>query len=484
MADGLKSVPEACVAKELQPDQLTSLTLSEAADALRNKAVSPVDLTRACLARIEQLNPKLNAFITISADSALAEARAAEAEIHASRWRSPLHGIPVALKDLIDTAEVKTTAASALFQDRIPRQDAEVVRRLKAAGAVFLGKLNLQECAYGASGIISHYGVARNPWDPARVAGGSSSGSAIALATGMCFGALGTDTGGSIRLPSSMCGTVGLKPTYGRVSCRGVIPLALSLDHVGPMTRSVRDAALMLQALAGYDPGDPASQDVPVPDFSLERGKGISSLRVGLPREFFADLEPEIRTSINEALVVLSRLTAQTRELSLALDPDGIMSTIQTAEAFASHADTIAKRPELYSPETLWRLRRGQNITTPAYLQARQRQDQVKRDLSKLFSEVDILVVPTVPIATPLIADLCPGEQGNLRQTELATLRNTRPFNLYGLPAVSVPCGFSGGGLPVGLQIAGPSWGEAVVLRLAHAYEQITQWYKRSPTLV
>ena len=483
MSDGLQSVTEACVAKELQPDQLTSLTLSEASDAVRSKAVSPVELTRACLARIEQLNPKVNAFITVTADSALAEARAAEAEIHTNRWRGPLHGIPVALKDLIETAGVKTTAASALFQDRIPLQDAEVVRRLKAAGAVFLGKLNLHECAYGASGIIGHYGIARNPWDSARIAGGSSSGSAVAVVTGMCFGALGTDTGGSIRLPSSMCGTVGLKPTYGRVSCRGVLPLAPSLDHVGPIARTVRDAALMLQALAGHDPGDPASQDVPVPDFSLELDKGVSALRVGLPREFFADLEPEIKKRVNEALEVLKRVTAQMREMSLALDPDNIMSTIQTAEAFASHADAIAKRPELYSPETLWRLRSGQNITPSAYRQARQKQDQVKRDLSQLFSEVDILVVPTVPTATPLIADLHPGEQGNLRQTELATLRNTRPFNLYGLPAVSVPCGFSSDRLPVGLQIAGPLWGEAVVLQLAYAYEQVTNWHKGRPSL-
>jgi aspartyl-tRNA(Asn)/glutamyl-tRNA(Gln) amidotransferase subunit A len=484
MSAGVQSVTETVVAKELQTNQLTGLTLSEAADAVRIKAVSPVELTRACLARIEQLNPKLNAFITVTAESALAEARAAEAEIHANRWRGPLHGIPVALKDLIDTAGVKTTAACALFQDRIPHQDAEVVRRLKAAGAVFLGKHNLHECAYGGSGIISHYGVVPNPWDPALVAGGSSSGSAVALATGMCFGALGTDTGGSIRLPSSLCGTVGLKPTYGRVSCRGFLPLAPSLDHVGPMTRTVGDAALMLQALAGYDPGDPASQDVPVPDLSLELGKDVSSLRIGLPREFFTTLEPEIKARMNEALEVLKRVTAQMREVSLALDPDNIMSTIQTAEAFASHADAIAKRPGLFSPETLWRLRRGQNITRSAYLQARQRQDQVKRDLSKLFAEIDILVTPTVPVATPLIADLYPGEEGNLRQTELATLRNTRPFNLYGLPAVSVPCGFSRGGLPVGLQIAGPPWAEAVVLRLAHAYEQVTEWYKRRTALV
>jgi aspartyl-tRNA(Asn)/glutamyl-tRNA(Gln) amidotransferase subunit A len=437
LASGIQSVAEASARKMIQPDQLTSLTLSEAAQAVRHKAISPVELTRACLTRVEQLNPKFNAFITITADSALAEARAAEAEIHAGHWRGPLHGIPVALKDLIDTAGVKTTAASALFQDRIPQQDAQVVRKLKAAGAVLLGKLNLQECAYGASGLISNYGVVRNPWNLDRIAGGSSSGSAVAGATGMCFGALGTDTGGSVRQPSSLCGTVGLKPTYGRVSCRGVLPLAPSLDHVGPMTRTVADAALMLQAIAGYDPEDTATQDVPVSNFSAALGKRVSSLRLGLPTEFFAELDPDIRKLVNDAITALTGLAADTRDVALTIDPD---NTIQKAEAYACHADNIAKRPELYSPETLWRLRSGENITAPAYIQARRKQDQLKREVSKLFENVDVLVMPTVPVDTPLSADLQQGEQGNMRKVELATLRNTRPFNFYGLPAISIPC--------------------------------------------
>jgi len=343
----IKSAAGVSITKKLPTDQLTGLTLSEAAAAVRSKQVSPVELTRACLARVDHLNPRLNAFITITAESALAEARAAEAEIRARRWRGPLHGIPIAVKDLIDTAGVRTTAATASFKDRIPQEDAQVVRRLKAAGAVLLGKLNLHECAYGASGLISFYGAVRNPWNEAYMAGGSSSGSAVAVATGMCFGALGTDTGGSIRLPSALCGIVGLKPTYGRVSCRGVIPLAWSLDHVGPMTRTVSDAALMLQAIAGYDPDDTTSQDVPVPEFSSALSKDVSSMRLGLPTAFFADLDPEIKERVDEALKVLSHLTASTREVTLTLDPD---NTVQKAEAYAYHANKIAKRPDLYSP--------------------------------------------------------------------------------------------------------------------------------------
>jgi aspartyl-tRNA(Asn)/glutamyl-tRNA(Gln) amidotransferase subunit A len=476
----IQSSAGASVTKRLQTNEFIDLTLSEAAAAVRSKRVSPVELTQACLARIGELNPKLNAFITVTAESALAEARAAEAEIRGRHWRGPLHGIPVALKDLIDVGGVKTTAASAVFQGRIAQQDAEVVRRLKAAGAVLLGKLNLQECAYGASGIISYYGPVRNPWSPDRVPGGSSSGSAVAVATGMCFGALGTDTGGSIRQPSAICGTVGLKPTFGRVSCRGVLPLAPSLDHVGPMTRTVADAALILQVIAGYDPGDTATQDVAVPDFSKMLNKHVSSIRIGLPKDFFAELEPQVRARVDEAIKLLERLTGETKEMVLTIDPD---SAIQRAEAYAAHADHIAKHPELYLPETLWRLRSGQTVTASAYIQARRKQDQLKREVAKLFADFDVLVTPTVPVATPLIGQLHPGEQGNLRSAELATLRNTRLFNINGLPAISVPCGFTDVGLPVGLQIAGPPWGEACVLRLAHAYTRATGWCKSRPVL-
>jgi aspartyl-tRNA(Asn)/glutamyl-tRNA(Gln) amidotransferase subunit A len=466
------------MANHVPTDRLTNLTLLEASEAVRGKQVSPVELTQACLARIEELDPKLNAFITITKESALAEARAAEAEIHRGHWLGPLHGIPIALKDLVDVAGVKTTAASALFKDRVAQQDAHVVRRLKDAGAVLLGKLNLHECAFGASGLISYYGAAQNPWNREYVTGGSSSGSAVAVATGMCFGALGTDTGGSIRIPSAMCGIVGLKPTFGRVSCRGVLPLAWSLDHVGPMARTVADAAVMLQAIAGYDSEDTATQDIPVPDYHVALGEPVSSLRLGLPEDLFADVDPEIQARVNEAFAVLRRLTAETRDVELTIDPD---NTVQRAEAYACHADNIANHPELYCAETLWRLRSGASITAPAYIEARRKQDQLKRDVKKVFADVDALVMPTVPVTTPVISQLQPGEQGTLRKAELATLRNTRPFNVTGLQAISVPCGFTKAGLPVGLQIAGPPWGETVVLRLAHAYEQTAGWHERRP---
>src|SRR5215471_19328232 len=283
--------------KQAQNSNLTGLSLNEASKLIRSKRVSPIELTQACLARIERLNPKLNAFITVTGDSAVAEARAAETEIQRGHWRGPLHGIPIALKDLFDTAGVRTTAASGLFKDRIPAQDAEVVRRLKASGAVLLGKLNMHEFAYGGSSVISYFGPVRNPWSLDHIAGGSSAGSAAAMAADLCYGAMGSDTGGSIRQPSAYCGTVGIKPTYGRVSTRGVIPLSWLYDHVGPMTRKVAEAALMLQVLAGYDPDDITSADVPVPDYTAAL-KEKTPLRVGIPRAYFYEkLDPEIESA-------------------------------------------------------------------------------------------------------------------------------------------------------------------------------------------
>src|SRR5690242_20117032 len=276
-------------------------TISEVSQLLRGKKISSIELTQACLERIGRFNPKLNAFITVTGESALAEARAADAEIQRGRWRGPLHGIPIALKDLFDTAGVRTTAASGLFKDRVLTQDGEIVRRLKGAGAVLLGKLNMHEFAYGGSSVISYYGPVHNPWSLEHMAGGSSSGSAVAMAAGLCYGSVGSDTGGSIRQPSAYCGTVGLKPTYGRVSTMGVIPLSWLYDHVGPMTRSVADAATMLQVLAGFDPEDANSADQPVPDYTAAL-RQTGRLRVGVPRAYFYEgLHPEIESAVNAA---------------------------------------------------------------------------------------------------------------------------------------------------------------------------------------
>jgi aspartyl-tRNA(Asn)/glutamyl-tRNA(Gln) amidotransferase subunit A len=453
-------------------------TIVELSPRLRRKDVSPVELTRACLDRIEKLNPVLNAFITVTVESALAEARAAEMEISRGQWRGPLHGIPVALKDLIDTAGTRTTAGSGLYQNRVPTEDAELALRLRRAGAVILGKNNLHEFAYGGSSLVSFFGDVHNPWNAEHVAGGSSGGSAAAVAAGLCYAAIGTDTAGSIREPAALCGCVGIKPTYGRVSVRGVIPLSWSLDHVGPLAATVGDAAAVLQVIAGYDRLDVGSADIPVSDYVSGLGETTKALRVGVPRAyFFDDLDDEVRAAVEQALVVIRTLVAEIHELHIEVTTD---RTVQAAESFAYHADHVAKTPELYQPETLRRIRSGENISAVEYIRRRRGLDQERRQARDFFADVDLLVTPATPIPAPAIADL-KKDPGSLRPAELRLLRNTRPFNVWGLPAGSVPCGFTKGGLPIGLQIAGPHWREDLVLRLAHAYESATAWHERRP---
>ncbi|MGA9353363.1 MAG: amidase [Terriglobales bacterium] len=442
---------------------------------IRGGEISPVELTRDCLDRIEKLNPKLNAYITVLADSALAEARRAEEEILRGGYRGPLHGIPIGLKDILDTAGVRTTAASALFKDRMPAEDAEVVHRLRSAGAVILGKQNLHEFAYGGSSLISFYGEVRNPWDPARLAGGSSGGSAASVAAGMGLAAVCTDTAGSVRLPASYCGVVGLKPTYGRVSARGVVPLCWSFDHVGPITNSVYDAALMLQALAGYDAGDRASVNVPVPDYMHEiearkSGESLPGLRIGVPRAFFfEELDPEMAAAVEKAIQVFRELGAEIHDdVRLEVPTD---RTLSSAESWAYHEPFVARSPELYQPPTLARIKSGEKITADAVARAKKELTANREAIGKIFGEVDVLLTPTVPISQPRIADL-QQHPDNLRPAELLMLRNTRPFNVWGIPAISVPCGFTGDGMPIGLQLAAAPWKEDVVLRAADAYER------------
>ncbi len=455
----------------------TWLSLNEASRLIRDKKISPVDLTQGCLNRIDRLNPRLNAFITVTAESALAQAREAETEIQRGHWRGPLHGIPIALKDLFDTAGVPTTAASDLFKDRVPTEDCEIVRRLKDAGAVLLGKLNMHEFAYGGSSVISYYGPVHNPWSLDHEAGGSSSGSAVAMAAGLCYGAVGSDTGGSIRQPSAYCGTVGLKPTYGRVSTRGVIPLSWLYDHVGPMTRTVEDAAAMLQVLAGYDPEDANSADAPVPDYTAALRQN-GQLRVGVPRAYFYEkLHPEIESAMHAALAVIRKIASNVRDIEMPASND---TTILRAEAYAYHAENVKKNPELYQPETLKRIRAGEDVTTATYIQARRQVEQFRHTIRKVFETVDLLVTPTTPVPPFTISELL-ADMDDLRTKEILTLRNTRPFNILGLPSISVPCGFTRAGLPIGLQISGAPWAEGNVLRLAHAYEQQTDWHKKRP---
>jgi len=471
---GSLTVSRAAIEKSnLSTNEGTSLTIQDAAEQLRKKRISPVELTKACLNRIEQLNPTLNAFITIMSDSALATAREAEAEIQHGRWRGPLHGIPIALKDLVDTAGVRTTAASGVFKDRIPTQDADIVRRLKAAGAVILGKLNMHEFAYGASSVISYFGPVRNPWNRGYSAGGSSAGSAVAVAAELCYCAIGSDTGGSIRQPAAYCGIVGLKPTYGRVSTSGVIPLSWSLDHVGPMTRTVTDAALTIDVIASYDPDSTPVQDLRKP---------TSSLKLGVPRAlFYEGLHPEIQSAMETALSVLQKLTSTQREIEIPPVND-IALVVQRTEAYTYHWEYFSQTPELYHPDTLKRLKSGKEITTAEYDSARRKFDDLRRSASNLFKTVDLIVTPTTPVPPFTISELL-ADLDQLRAKELITVRNTRPFNLLGLPTISIPCGFTQSGLPIGLQISGKRGDEATVLRLAHAYERATEWHKSSPAL-
>ena len=454
-------------------------TIRELGELLRRKSLSPVELVDQHLERIEKLNPKLNAFITVTADVARAQARQAEQEIREGDWRGPLHGVPIGLKDIIDTAGTRTTAASALFKDRVPTEDAEVVSRLKKAGAVLIGKQNLHEFAYGGSNLISYYGETHNPWNLEHITGGSSGGSAAAVGAGLGYGAIGTDTAGSIREPASPCGVVGLKPTYGRVSAYGVIPLAPSFDHIGPIARTVSDAAVILRAIAGYDPKDKVSVDHPVDDYVGALNQKLEPLTIGIPRKFFfADLHPEVASAIEHAIKVLAGFSREVRDLEFEVPTQ---RTLQGAESYTYHAENIKRSPDLYQPETLRRIKNGGSVE-PAEVERRLKLlAKFRAEVGKIFAEVDVLVTPTVPIPPPTIAELKQNPD-QLRERELILLRNTRPFNVWGLPAISVPCGFTESGLPIGLQIAGPHWQETKVLQLAQAYEKATVWHKRQPS--
>ena len=459
-----------------QPSDLTDLTIEEASRLIRSRSISPIDLVRAYVERIDRLNPRVNAFITVTEELAYDQARERQSELASGRWRGPLHGIPVALKDNIDTAGVLTTAGSGLFADRVPSEDAEVVRRLKEAGAVLLGKLNMHEFAYGATSGVSHYGPVRNPWDLNRIPGGSSGGSAAAVSTRMCAAALGTDTGGSIRQPAAYCGIVGLKPTYGLVSIRGIIPLAPSQDHVGPMCQTVADTALMLQALAGYDPGDLASIRAQLPAYASALYERTSELRLGVPRAvFFEELDEEIQDATDQALEVLSAITAETHDVDLPMTSVRVVPV----EAYEYHAEYLERElsRRLYQPPVLRRLLTGADIAATTYVEGRRELARVSREIETVFSEVDLLITPTSP-ELPITVE----EGQNPPDSLPVSLRNTAPFDAYGIPTISVPCGFSRQGLPIGIQISGPHLGEPEVLALAHAYEQATEWHnQRAP---
>jgi aspartyl-tRNA(Asn)/glutamyl-tRNA(Gln) amidotransferase subunit A len=458
---------------------LTALTITEARRRMAARELTSVELTLAYLARIEQLNPLVNAFITVTAEQALAQARALDAETVAGRSRGALHGIPIALKDNIDTAGVRTTAASAVYADRVPTEDAPVVRKLRDAGAVLLGKLNMHEFAYGGTCVVSHYGPIRNPWNPDFTPGGSSGGSAAAVAARMCAAALGTDTAASIRFPAACCGVVGFKATHGLASIRGIVPLSAMHDHVGPITRSVADAAVVMAAIAGYDPLDPVSIRAEIPRMTQGIGADVKALRIGVPRApFFQSLDPDIESAVRAALEVLGSLTRSIADVPL---PGVDSFAVLSAEIFEYHAALLADpaKRALYDPITRERIMQGANVSSTQYIESRRRMMLARNGVGRHFEQVDVLVTPTSmapPVAIAAARATPPDESG--------MIRNTLPFDVYGIPAISVPCGFTRSGLPIGLQISGPPLAEARVLSLAHAYERATRWHQRVPAAV
>jgi aspartyl-tRNA(Asn)/glutamyl-tRNA(Gln) amidotransferase subunit A len=461
-------------------------TISELGPLLQQRKLSPVELTRWHLDRISKLNGRLNAFLTVLADEAITQAQTAEIEIARGLYRGALHGIPIAVKDIIAVKGTRMTCGSKVLGDYRPSRDATVVARLKDAGAVLLGTLHLHEFAWGGTSINPHFGNAHNPWSHDRIPGGSSGGSAIAVASSIAMATLGTDTGGSVRIPSSLCGTTGIKPTYGRVSRDGVFPLCHSLDHVGVLATSARDAALVLSVIAGADARDPASVNLPVPDYSQGLDANIRGIRVGCLRGFFAeDVSAEVRSSFESAVGQLRDLGAQVEELSLPLmdHVPGASLAIMTAESYAVHERFLRERADEYGNDVRLRLLMGAMVSASQYLKSQRFRRLLSEQTAEAMKRLDVLVAPTTPItATPIGQELVTIENKEIPVgTSLSRL--TRPANLTGLPAISVPCGFSTENLPIGLQIIGRPFEEATVLRVAHAYQGATEWHRRVPPL-
>lgn len=457
---------------------LNYLTITEASELLQKGEISPVELTRACLERIERLDGRLHSFITLTAITATQQARQAEADIGKGR-KGALCGIPLGLKDLYETARVRTTAGSKIFSTHIPSKDAVAVEKLISAGAVILGKLNLHEIALGVTNENSYYGDCLNPWGENHISGGSSGGAGVALAAGLCFGALGTDTGGSIRIPASLCGVVGLKPTRGRVSLRGIIPLSWSLDHAGPMARRVRDVAILYQVIAGYDPSDPFSVNMPVEDVLANLAQGVQGWRVALAKDaYFEDVDPEVLEAVQQAAIDFEGLGAQVTEVPFpgANEAAQLNALITQSEAAAFHSDRLASQPEDFGEDVLRRLETGAAFSAFENILARGAQPVLRRQFERFFENFDILLTPTTPFPAPLL-----GGDAVARARQLT--RFTAPFNLTGFPALSLPCGFNRDGLPLGLQIISSPWAEAAVLRAGQAYEQATEWHLRQPAL-
>jgi len=470
--------------------ELLTLTIAELAPKIRTREVSPVELTEAALAQAERLQPTLGSFITILHDAARKQAREQEAALMRGEYRGPLHGIPIGIKDNLATAGIRTTVGSKVLANNVPTEDAEVVRRCKEAGAIILGKENLEEFAAGATSNNPHYGAVHNPWKLDCVPGGSSGGSGANVAACVTFASLGTDLGGSVRLPGTFCGVVGLKQTFGRVSQRGLLVTSFNGDHIGPLTRSVRDSALMLQVIAGYDPLEPSTVPVPVTDYTARLGEAVGGLKMGMPtHHYFELLDPEVETAVRQALAALEKLGMELREVALPMmQYAGALRITGMADSVVTHEPFLATHRQDYGPDVLYRTLAGQFVLGRDYSKAMKVQRLIKEEHARVLQEVDVLVIPTAPVPAPPIgakAVTLGGTAYQVRGPGSGVIsRNTSPSNATGLPALTVPCGFTAAGLPIGLQLIGRPFEEALLLQVAHAYEAVSPARGRHPACV
>lgn len=467
-------------------------SIKELAPLIRNKEISPVDLVKECLQRIEETEPSLNAFITVLADKALEDASMAEQDIMKGNYKGVLHGIPYSAKDLFATKGIRTTAGSKILMDYIPDYDATAIERLSGAGAILVGKNNLHEFAFGGTNENEYYGPSRNPWNPAMIPGGSSGGSGATVAASSSIFSLGTDTGGSIRMPAALCGVVGMKATYGRVSRRGVLPLSSSLDHAGPLTKTTWDAAAVLSVIAGYDSQDPSSAANEVPDYlaALEEETllPLKGKTIGICKEYyFEHLDPEIEKAVRGAISLLADLGAKVVEVSMPSLPEVVrlQGVITSAEAYAYHSAYLKDRHEEYGANVRVRLEMGQFIPAWVYVEAQRMRRQYKKEWAAVYEKIDLLVGPTTAIpAFPIGVDTITIGGKEVNPRDLGVLGRTSPGNFSGYPSISVPCAFTSGGLPIGLQIQGRPFDEAMVFQTAYAFEQASAFAAANPLAV
>ncbi len=462
------------------------MPISELAPKIQRGELSPVELTREALASIEKRQPVLNAFILVTAEHALRRAQQAETEIAAGQYRGPLHGIPYAAKDLFYTKGITTTVGSKLLADFVPDFDSTVIEKLNEAGAVMVGKAGLHEWAYGITSNNPHFGTIRNPWDTDRIPGGSSGGSTSALAAGMCSFSLGSDTGGSIRIPASLCGLVGLKATFGRVSRYGVFPLGHTLDHAGPFGLTVRDTAMVYEAIAGYDARDESCVNRPVTAVELDEQPNLAGKKIGVPRNFYFDkLDPEVEAAVRQAVKVLESLGAELVDITV---PDieefnRVAQLILLVEASSVHARRLDQHRDGFGDDVRRLIDQGRFIAAIDYLNAQRRRRALIEGFDDLLKQVDVIVTPTIPIPAAKIGQDTAEIGGEVHNVRMATTRNMRALNMTGLPLLQVPCGLSSARLPIGLQIIGRLWDEAGIMQVGHAYEQATEWHKQRPAI-